>query len=190
MVTVVPFRARGKSRLPLPLRRELALAMLGDVVEAALDVGDVVVVTGDVDGADATRALGATVRPDPGGGQGAAVAAGLDELGRGPCLVANADLPCATADALRRLAGVGDALVAARDGTTNALALGEPSRFADLYGPASAARFAALGLEPVSIPELAVDVDTIEDLDRLERPLGRRTTLVLNQHKLLVPSAS
>ena len=190
MVTAVPFRAQGKSRLPAPVRRELALAMLGDVVEAALVVGDVVVVTSDVDGTDASRALGAATRADPGGGQGAAVGAGLVELDSGPCLVVNADLPCATADALRRLAAAGDALVAARDGTTNALALSHPSRFSDLYGPGSAARFAELGLEPVSIPELAVDVDTLDDLELLHRPLGPRTTLVVNQHKLLVPSAS
>jgi 2-phospho-L-lactate guanylyltransferase len=190
MVTVVPFRTHGKSRLPRSLRRELALAMLGDVVEAAVEVGHVVVVTGDVDGGDAIRALGAVIRPDPGGGQGAAVAAGLVEIDRGPCLVVNADLPCVTADALRRLAAAGDALVAARDGTTNALALSEPSRFSDLYGAGSAARFAELGLEQLSIPELAADVDTLEDLDLLGRPLGRRTTLVMTRHKLLVPSAS
>jgi len=47
VLTVIPFRAEGKSRLPEDLRREVALAMLGDVVEVALAVGDVRVVTGD-----------------------------------------------------------------------------------------------------------------------------------------------
>ena len=47
MLTVIPFRAGGKSRLPEELRREVALAMLGDVVESAVSIGDVRVVTSD-----------------------------------------------------------------------------------------------------------------------------------------------
>ena len=58
-------------------------------------------------------------------------------------LVVNADLPCATPEALRRLAAAGLALVEARDGTTNALSLPDPRLFAPLYGPASADRFRA-----------------------------------------------
>ena len=184
MVTVIPFRAGGKSRLPRALRRELALAMLEDVVEAALPVGEVRVVTGDVGAADAARALGAQVVVDPGGGQGHAVEAGLGGLD-GPSLVVNADLPCATSDALVRLSAKGKALVAAPDGTTNALSLPVPGAFRPLYGPGSAERFAAAGFVPVDVPELARDIDTLADLDRVAHPLGERTTLVLNQHKLL-----
>ena len=189
MVTVIPFRAGGKSRLPRSLRRELALAMFGDVVEAALGVGAVRVVTDDVDAADAARALGAQVVADPGGGQGAAVEAGLVGLD-GPCLVVNADVPCVSPDALRRLAARGQALVAASDGTTNALSLPSPAWFAALYGPGSAERFAAHGLLPVSIPELEHDVDTLDDLERVTVPLGRQTTLVVNHHKRPLPASS
>lgn len=188
MVTVVPFRAGGKSRLPHALRRDLAHAMLGDVLEAAADVGPVRVVTGDVDGADLARELGAVVVADPGGGQGAAVAEGLGRVD-GPCLVVNADLPCATPEALRRLADAGEALVAGVDGTTNALALTSATRFAPLYGPHSASRFADLGLAPVSIPELEADVDTLDDLVALTLPVGRRTTRVLDRHERLVARA-
>src|SRR5262245_23323514 len=102
--------------------------MLGDVIEAALGVGAVRVVTSDEEGARVARELGATVADDPGGGQGAAVVAALDGVS-GPCLVVNADLPCATTDALGRLAGLGPALVAATDGTTNALGLATPETF-------------------------------------------------------------
>jgi 2-phospho-L-lactate guanylyltransferase len=180
---VVPFRAGGKSRLPDELRVELALAMLGDVVEAASAVGAVWVVTDDTEAGNAMRALDATVVSDPGGGQGRAVDAGL--TGRvGRCLVVNADLPCATSDALVVLAAQGPALVAAADGTTNALSLPEPRWFEPLYGPGSAARFAAAGLADVSIPELEHDVDTLPDLLQLPLPAGRRTTLLLNQHRL------
>lgn len=182
MVTVIPFRAGGKSRLPRALRRQLALAMLEDVVEAALGVGEVRVVTGDVEASEAARTLGAHVVVDPGGGQGRAVEAGLDGLA-GPSLVVNADLPCTTTDALERLSAEGLALVAALDGTTNALSLPVSGTFQPLYGPGSAERFAAAGFVPVDVPELARDIDTLADLEGIGHPLGGRTTLVLNQHK-------
>ena len=188
MLTVIPFRAGGKSRLPRPLRRELALAMLGDVLEAALGLGPARVVTGDVDAADLARRQGGVAVADPGGGQGAAVGVGL-EGAEGPCLVVNADVPCATPQALRRLAHVGDALVAAADGTTNALALADSARFRPLYGPGSASRFGALGLVRVSIPELETDVDTVDDLWRLSLPVGRRTTLVLSRYEVVATPA-
>jgi 2-phospho-L-lactate guanylyltransferase len=188
VTTVIPFRAGGKTRLPAQLRRELALAMLGDVVEAALGLGAVRVVTSDDAGATLARELGAAVVADPAVGQGPAVRAGLEGV-LGPCLVVNADLPCITTDALRRLESVDAALVAAADGTTNALRLPRPDRFSDLYGPRSAARFAGTGLALVSIPELEHDVDTEDDLARLSRPAGSRTTLVLTRHELVAPSA-
>ena len=184
MRVVGPFRAGGKSRLPVELRTGLALAMLGDVVEAAGRVARVRVVTNDPDGARCATALGAAVVGDPGRGQGAAVAAGLAGAG-GPCLVVNADLPCATPDALSRLAEAGGALVAAVDGTTNALSLPDPARFEPLYGPDSAARYAALGLVVARVPELALDVDTLDHLARLELPAGRRTRLALSEHELV-----
>lgn len=182
MVTVIPFRSGGKSRLPRAMRRELARAMLEDVIEAALEVGEVRVVTGDVEAADVARLLGAQVVVDPGGGQGRAVEAGLDGVAE-PSLVVNADLPCATTDALVRLAAEGRALVAAPDGTTNALSLPVPEAFQPLYGPGSAGRFAAAGFVPADVPELARDIDTLADLEGVSRPLGARTTRVLNQRK-------
>lgn len=176
---VVPFRGAGKTRLPDELRADVARAMLADVLAAALDVGRVLVVT------DGTDALPRSVEAvsDPGGGQGAAVAAGL-ALVEGHVLVVNADLPSVTRGALRALAAKGAALVAASDGTTNALSLPDPALFAPLYGPGSAMRFAALGLVRVSIPELEQDVDTLVDLENLVHPPGRETQLVLNQHQL------
>lgn len=183
MRVVVPFRAGGKSRLPSKLRSQLALGMLGDVVEAAARVGAVHVVTADPEGARVASELGAAAVRDPGGGQGAAVAAGLADA-EGSCLVVNADLPRATTEALHRLAAAGAALVAAADGTTNALSLPDPSLFRPLYGPGSAARFTALGLVPVSIPELEDDLDTLADLERAgPQGLGRRTTLVVSRHE-------
>ena len=182
---VIPFRAGGKSRLPVELRRELALAMLGDVVEAAASCFPAVrVVTDDDEAMVAAAALGADTAVDPGGGQGAAVTAALVGL-HGQCLVVNADLPCASPAALRDLAARGSAHVPARDGTTNALSLVSPERFEPLYGAGSSARFGAAGLAVAAIPELQHDVDILADLELLTRPVGRRTSLVLNQHRLV-----
>jgi 2-phospho-L-lactate guanylyltransferase (CobY/MobA/RfbA family) len=77
------------------------------------------------------------------------------------------------------------ALVEALDGTTNALSLPSPDVFAPLYGPSSSDRFrehaASLGLEAVSVavPNLAEDVDTMEDLARLQLRAGPRTQACL-----------
>ncbi len=182
-IVVVPFRSGGKSRLPAGLRVELALAMLGDVLDAATTYADRVrLVTDDGAATPIADALGVEIVADPGGGQGAAVLAALTGL-EGMCVVINADLPCVTPEAIARLSAQSPAFVAAADGTTNALSLPDPAWFEPLYGPGSAARFAALGLGRASIPELERDIDTLSDLERLALPVGRRTTLVLNQHK-------
>ena len=92
----------------------------------------------------------------------------------------NADLPAATPAAIEELASAGLALVEAADGTTNALSLPDPTVFAPLYGPGSAARFRAhAGFATAAIPELEVDVDTLDDLERLAPRLGRRTRSLL-----------
>lgn len=173
--TVVPYRGDAKRRLPPPLRAAAAVAMLGDVVEVALEVGPVLVVTEDV----GVVPPGARVVSDPAAGLGAAVAAALERVAD-HALVVNADLPCVTPDALHRLAAAGLALAEARDGTTNALSLPDPSLFAPLYGAGSARRFREHApFSRAEIPELELDVDVEEDLHRLTLPLGPRTSALL-----------
>jgi 2-phospho-L-lactate/phosphoenolpyruvate guanylyltransferase len=185
---VVPFRGvKGKSRLgPLPrhVHAALASAMLSDVVTACAAVGPTFVVA-----PVGTDTAGANFVLDPGGGQGAAVRAGLEAAslaadGAGPLLVVNADLPCVTARDLLALAGAvpvsGIAYATAADGTTNALALATSTLFAPVYGPGSAARFAALApSRRVDAPNLIDDVDTLADLERLGARLGPRTLGIL-----------
>jgi 2-phospho-L-lactate/phosphoenolpyruvate guanylyltransferase len=172
---VIPYRGDAKRRLPSSLRAAVAVAMLGDVVEAALEVGRVLVVTDD----PSVVPAGAEVVADPGRGLGAAVAAGLSRID-GHALVVNADLPATTAAAIGRLADAGLALVEALDGTTNALSLPDPGDFAPLYGPGSAERFRAhAAFVTVSIPELVADVDSDADLDRLTSVIGPRTRALL-----------
>ena len=172
---VVPYRGDAKRRLPPPIRAAVALAMLGDVVEAALHVGRVIVVTDDA----ATVPPGADWISDSGTGLGPAVAAGLADVD-GHALVLNADLPAATPATIEELAAAGLALVEATDGTTNALSLPHPEIFAPLYGAGSASRFRAhAAFATVSIPELEADVDTLADLERLTLFVGRRTRTLL-----------
>ena len=179
---VVPFRGEtAKQRLapaPEDVRTALAQAMLEDVLAAAEPVGDVVLA-------------------DEPGGQGQAVEGALRRVQTGPVLVVNADLPCARPRDLLTLLGAlpegGLALVEAADGTTNALALAAPHLFAPLYGEHSADRFLAraerLGVPAVlaAIPNLADDVDTIADLERLEGRLGTRTAAALEALRAGLP---
>ena len=175
---VVPFRALEAKRR-LGLGPEFACAMLNDVLAAAEAVGPTVIAAGE-------------------GGQGAAVVAELHRLAPGPVLVVNADLPCATPRDLLALLGSappdGIALVEAADGTTNALALAGPGQFHDLYGPGSAERFRALARSlgaacvTAAIPNLAADVDMLEDLDRLEGRLGRHTAAALASLREAAPA--
>jgi 2-phospho-L-lactate guanylyltransferase (CobY/MobA/RfbA family) len=172
---VVPFRAENAKRrlapAPEEVRAALAQAMLDDVLMACEAVAEEVVV-----------ARG-------GGGQGAAVEAVLRRVEPRPILVVNADLPCARPRDLLTLLGAlpegGLALVEAADGTTNALALAAPHLFAPLYGPGSADRFVARAdrlkapAAVAAIPNLADDVDTLADLERLEGRLGPNTAAAL-----------
>jgi 2-phospho-L-lactate guanylyltransferase len=191
---VVPFRGEsGKQRLLAPdeVRTSLALAMLGDVLAACVATGRTLVVTGDEAARALAEELGAEHVDDPGGGQGAAVAAGLARVDDGAAIVVNADLPCVVPHDLRTLAGPAElgavGLVEAADGTTNALVLPRASLFAPLYGEGSADRFrqhfGAQGVIAVAavIPNLSDDVDTIEDLRRLAFRAGPRTQAALGR---------
>ncbi|MFL5963536.1 MAG: NTP transferase domain-containing protein [Gaiellaceae bacterium] len=185
---VVPFRSTDpKRRLSAVVeadRVRLAHAMLDDVLAAAAPLGDIVVVSAKAP----TLPDGARHVPDPRHGQGAAVRAALDAAVaaglRAPYVVVNADVPCATTRDLLALVGAlpehGLALVAAVDGTTNAIAFSDDGLFKPVYGPGSAERFAALAPSiRIDAPNLMDDVDTLGDLARLGERLGTSTRRVL-----------
>jgi 2-phospho-L-lactate guanylyltransferase len=189
---VVPFRGNGGKQRLLGLGEAhgaVVLAMLADVLAAAVEIGDTVVVTADSDGCRIAAEAGAAVMDDPGGGQGAAVTAAMDDRPSNPVLVVNADVPCVQADDLRSLLGAeplaGIALVASADGRTNALRIPARVPFEPLYGPRSAERFAraarARGIEAVvvTIPNLADDVDTLADLELVRHRAGPNTRAAL-----------
>lgn len=195
---VVPFRGSGgKQRLTgfgKGEHRSIVLAMLADVLAAATEVSRTVVVTDDEDGRRVATDTGAEVVDDPGGGQGAAVAAAIGLFPSDAVLIVNADVPCVVPYDLRSLVAStprgGIALVASEDGRTNALSLPAPHLFQPLYGPRSAERFkraaVELGLEVVeaAIPNLADDVDTRRDLERVQSRLGARTQAALQGLRL------
>jgi 2-phospho-L-lactate guanylyltransferase (CobY/MobA/RfbA family) len=154
---VVPYRLNGKSRLGDP---EIARAMLEDVCAACAPLGEVLVC-------------------DAPGGQGQALAAFLEDLS-GPVVIVNADVPCAGTDELEALAAAAPALVAAPDGTTNALALTDARDFVPLYGAGSAGRYAAtLNARVLDLPGLRDDVDTWDDLVRVGERAGPNTRRLL-----------
>src|SRR5919204_1491207 len=151
---VIPHRVNGKTRLG---DSRLAQAMLDDVKDAA--AGAVLV--------------------DAAGGQGPALAAALADL-HGPVTIVNSDLPCVTSAELEELSAAAPALVAADDGTTNALALRDARDFEPLYGAGSAARFEQrLGARRLELPGLRDDVDTWDDLERVRERVGRHTRAYL-----------
>ncbi len=191
---VVPFRGEsGKQRLDAPdaVRATLALAMLGDVLAACVATGRTRVVTNDNDARALAEELGAEPVDDPGGGQGAAVAAGLEQIGDGAVIVVNGDVPCVVPHDLRTLAGPAElgavGFVEAEDGTTNALVLPHSSLFAAHYGEGSADRFRKhfeaqdVIAIAVVIPNLCDDVDTMEDLRRVGFRAGPRTQAAIGR---------
>jgi 2-phospho-L-lactate guanylyltransferase (CobY/MobA/RfbA family) len=164
VTVVIPFAGEGgKTRLheSAEVRDTLAAAMFEDVLAAC-------------------RPVGPTIVADAPGGQGAAVVAALEGV-EGPIVIVNADVPCVVPTDIRLLAETAPALVAAADGTTNALSLPSADQFKPLYGPGSAERFhTQCGAVAMALPNLADDVDTMADLARLQLRVGPRTLVALS----------
>ena len=123
----------------------------------------------------ACEQIGKTVVCDEPGGQGRALAVALKAL-RGPVTIVNSDLPAVQPEELEAVAAAAPALVAAADGTTNALALREAADFRPLYGPGSAERFEReLRARRLDLQGLVYDVDTRDDLEQVRDRVGTHT---------------
>jgi len=200
VIPVKPLRGalrRLTSALEAPVRRDLQVAMLTDVLTACAGAGGlagVMTVTSDPDAAAMAVAIaGARVVPDhdPPRGMNAAVARGLAAVAAeraDAALVLTADLPLATPEDLAAILAAGTPapsalLVPSADGTgTNAMLLAPPAALAPLLGPDSYARHtvqAARRGVPVTrldLPRLALDIDTPADLVALVAVGGNSVT--------------
>lgn len=188
-------RAKGRlsEMLDPATRASLSLATVGTVVEAVRAAGhEPVLLTRDrqvrasFEGAASVLDEDANVRGLNAHLESAiarlAAAGALDEL-----LILHADLPLATAAAVREIIGAAPAppsvtLVESPDGGTNAMLVRPPGRFALAYGPGSfalhraAAEKAGMRVEVISAPALALDLDTAADVERLmASPEGRNS---------------
>jgi 2-phospho-L-lactate guanylyltransferase len=200
-LAILPVKALGaaKQRLSPALgeaeRRALAEAMLGDVLSAlgrTRGLDGLLVVTADPAARAAALAAGAQAVDDrEQAGQSPAAAAGIAHAlasGFERALLVPGDTPLLDPRELDELlelrAGRSRAvsIVPDRHGTgTNALLLAPPDAIEPSFGPGSCARHeaaaAAAGLEPVVArpPTLVLDVDTGDDLGRLEQLLAERS---------------
>lgn len=182
--------------------RALVLAMLEDVLDAVrtASVGPIFLLSSEPAYDEVAARYGASRLPDAASTYNGAVTAAL---GNAPLaaservLIIPADLPTVRPGAIRDLAGALDAahvvLVASADGGTSALGLRPPAAIAPGFGIDSAAthrrRAAAAGLllAELSLPDLAIDVDTPADLRAVAAHVGPATARVLVAFGLTPP---
>lgn len=152
-------------------RQDLALAFAADVVTAACEVAEVLVVTDDARAADLLTGLGARVVPDdPDAGLNPALQHGADLLLTDVVATVSSDLPALRsedlADVLRRVGPGVRAFVADVAGTgTTLLAAGRGTVLAPAYGPASRdAHLRSGAFEVDAAASVRQDVDTPDDL--------------------------
>ena len=184
MTIIIPVRggASAKSRLGGPLRAQLARAMALDTIEAALEVGPVIVVTDETMRLD-VEAIGARTVPDPGTGLNRAIAQGLAVAPPGASAVLLGDVPGLDPDELRaalaEAAAHDRAMVADADGDGTVLLVATQHDLA--FGPNSRALHAARGYVELTTPwpTLRRAVDLPEHLLAMAR--GRRTLELLGK---------
>jgi 2-phospho-L-lactate guanylyltransferase len=164
-------KSRLAGELPLEERVRLMRSLLGGVVVSVHEAGieRVTVVT-------SLKVQGYEVWDDRGLAWNDALAAAMAEIVESPLVaVISADLPLLRAEEVERLLEEtperGIAIARALDGGTNAISMRPPGLVGTRFGePGSAAVHAALGVDHVvlDLPGLAFDVDTPEDLARMQ----------------------
>jgi len=191
-------KTRLRGALGPAARADLAAAMLGDVLAAALATGWPVLVATDARSVAAraraagARAMVVSARGTRDGARRGVIRALRD--GAGAVLIIAADVPLVRSADLRRIAAAGrrSQVVIVPDrgrSGTNALYLRPPSRITPRFGPASlAAHRAAAGAagRVLAVSRLALDVDTPVDLDalrRAKRRAGPRTRAALDANR-------
>ena len=164
-------KSRLAGELPLEERVRLMRGLLAGVAAAVREAGveRVTVVTG-------IELKGYEAWDDRGLPWNDALAAAIDEIVTAPLVaVISADLPALRAEEVEELLAAtperGIAIARALDGGTNAVSMRPPGIVRTHFGePGSAAVHAGLGVDHVvlDLPGLAFDVDTPEDLARMQ----------------------
>lgn len=176
----VAAKSRLRPALANDVRASLALLLFDNTLGFLVGAhdGPVGVVTPSAAIAERTIAKGATVIPEPEGGDINSAAALASTWARGlgadSLLVLHADIPTLAEDELKLLLAAGrhaDVVIASsRDGGTNALLLSPPDALPFRFGPNSAAaheaaaRASGRSVERLLLPHLSRDVDRPEDL--------------------------
>ncbi len=214
LVAAVPVKdlVNAKQRLVPALspaeRRDLARAMLGDVLEALVAAlpGAVAVITTDAEVQALARGAGAECWIESANrGHTAAVAfAQREAASRGVArfLTIPGDVPCVTADEVARLCAAldeepGVVFVPSRSGVgTNAALLAPPGAMRLTFGEPSfanhlaAARAAGLTPRVLELPGIGLDVDAPDDLPvLLERGPRTRSARLLRGFPSIAPRA-
>jgi 2-phospho-L-lactate guanylyltransferase len=181
-IPIKPFdigKARLAPRLDSVARSRLGEAVAAHTTAAAADAGALVaVVTADTGVAGWARKLGYLVIDETSAGgvglNGAAEAAMFEAARRRrPWAVVHADLPLATPGVLGSVFAAASRetiLVPSYDGGTNVIASSDAS-FPFSYGPSSFHRHLAARPQATVVPspELALDLDSTADLDRVRQ---------------------
>ena len=191
-LAVLPVKAFGHAKqrlvpsLPPEQRRELALAMVADVLAALrrVEALDVAVVTAEPLAREGALEVGAAVIEDTlEEGQSAAALIGVEHAlaaGYERVLLVPGDTPLLDAGELGALLGSAAAvtIVPDRHGTgTNALVLAPPDAIEPSFGPGSFERHRRAAGEKARVerpPTLTLDVDTGDDLGELVEALAAR----------------
>lgn len=185
---IVPVKElrQAKQRLAQALdaheRRELSLAMLGDVLAALSQspVRRITVISRDVAAYQVATAHGAAIVVDQTSDLNAALhQAAADVPDSAAILVAPSDIPLLRAEDVEALSTTsGVALAPAHDGGTNLLLAPAARGWTFLFGPDSFARHCAeawrrgLPVHVVRLPHLERDIDEIDDLIWLAHQAG------------------
>ena len=177
---VIPVKGTPAAKSRLGGSAQLADALALDTVEAALGAAAVIVVT-PLDNAAAFEVLGARVVPDAGGGLSGAVATGIQAAADGPVAVLLGDLPALQSSELSAALAAAStrerSFVPDSEGSGTTL-ISSTTDHAPAFGAGSAQRHRDNGyveLDVAADSGLRSDVDTPEQLARLEGRLGPRT---------------
>jgi 2-phospho-L-lactate/phosphoenolpyruvate guanylyltransferase len=166
-------------------RLEIARALLEDALElvASASFYEWWVVTADPEAAGAAGARGLRTAADPGDGLNPALAVGIaaaSAAGATSVTIVPCDVPLAYKGDLEDLRDTGDTsdvvlVPSGDDGGTNALYLSPPDLVTPRFGQGSlkshlaAAEASGVRCSILSLPRLALDIDTIEDVDAFLR---------------------